>query len=439
MTEMLRPILEMLVVIPGMLIAYVPVQSYLKQRPRELILWLAPLTVCLPVLGGLLSYALHISTGLVILAVIVIFMLVYTKTLSISVWKSGNVFLAIVVVFVCVNSLARAINAIMTKEMNLTENELWFCVGAGILYNILCWACVFLVWYPAAHEARDLIEDDNLPITWKIFGVLPMVFIGINLFIIPKRRGILYMGRIMQGYIVVCFALFILLGLFYAMFLIIANNLNKNARLQQENQFLAMQQSRYDNLKSAIEETRQARHDLRHHFAHLSGMAQDGDLEKMKRYLSEAQNNIPNLDMRFSENRTVDSVIGHYCTLAHRNEIPFLPKIDLPADIPIGNMDMCLVLSNLLENALEASLRAVQRKPQIVIEIYMHSERLVLIQVQNTFDGEIKEKDGILRSSKRKGNGIGIQSVRRIAEKNSGDAVFTYDDGLFTARVMLRG
>lgn len=247
------------------------------------------------------------------------------------------------------------------------------------------------------------------------------------------------MGRIMQGYIVVCFALFILLGLFYAMFLIIANNLNKNARLQQENQFLAMQQSRYDNLKSAIEETRQARHDLRHHFAHLSGMAQDGDLEKMKRYLSEAQNNIPNLDMRFSENRTVDSVIGHYCTLAHRNEIPFLPKIDLPADIPIGNMDMCLVLSNLLENALEASLRAVQRKPQIVIEIYMHSERLVLIQVQNTFDGEIKEKDGILRSSKRKGNGIGIQSVRRIAEKNSGDAVFTYDDGLFTARVMLRG
>ena len=159
----------------------------------------------------------------------------------------------------------------------------------------------------------------------------------------------------------------------------------------------------------------------------------------MKRYLSEAQKNIPNLDMRFSENRTVDSVIGHYCTLAHRNEIPFLPKIDLPADIPIGNMDMCLVLSNLLENALEASLRAVQRKPQIVIEIYMHSERLVLIQVQNTFDGEIKEKDGILRSSKRKGNGIGIQSVRRIAEKNSGDAVFTYDDGLFTARVMLRG
>ena len=118
MTEMLRPILEMLVVIPGMLIAYVPVQSYLKQRPRELILWLAPLTVCLPVLGGLLSYALHISTGLVILAVIVIFMLVYTKTLSISVWKSGNVFLAIVAVFVCVNSLARAINAIMTKEMN---------------------------------------------------------------------------------------------------------------------------------------------------------------------------------------------------------------------------------------------------------------------------------------------------------------------------------
>lgn len=439
MTEMLRPILEMLVVIPGMLIAYVPVQSYLKQRTFKFIAWIVPLIVGMPVIGGLLSYDLHIPTGLILPVVIIIFMIVYKKTLSISVWKAGSVFLAIVAVFTYINSFARVINAYMTEDMNLTENELWFCVGAGVVYNLLCWICVFLAWYPATHEARKLIEDDNLPITWKIFWVLPVMFIGINLFMIPDHRDILYTGRVMQGYIIINLALLTLLGVFYAMFLIIANGLNKNARLQQENQFLAMQQSRYDNLKSAIEETRQARHDLRHHFTHVSTMAEDGDLEKIKRYLAAVQNNIPSLDMSFSENQTVDSVIGHYCTLAHRNEVPFLSKIDLPGDIPINDMDMCLVLSNLLENALEASLRTAERKRQIVIEAYMHSERLVLIQVQNTFDGEIKEKDGILRSSKRKGNGIGIQSVRRIAEKNSGDAVFTYDDGLFTARVMLRG
>lgn len=54
------------------------------------------------------------------------------------------------------------------------------------------------------------------------------------------------------------------------------------------------------------------------------------------------------------------------------------------------------------------------------------------------FDGEIREKNGALQSSKRKG-GIGVQSVRRIAEKTGGASTFTYLDGVFMAKVMLHG
>ena len=70
---------------------------------------------------------------------------------------------------------------------------------------------------------------------------------------------------------------------------------------------------------------------------------------------------------------------------------------------------------------------------------YLHDERLLLIEVENAFDGEIREKDGAFRSSKRKGNGVGIQSVRHIAEKTGGASTFAYQDGRFSARVMLRG
>lgn len=439
MTEMLRPIFEILVVIPGMLLACLPVRSYLKQSPLKLLSWLAPLLVGMSVTGGLLSYVLNISTGWAVSAIILISIFVYAKILRVSVWKSGSVFLAVIAVFACVNSISRAIDAIMTADVNPTENELWFCFEAGALYNLLCWICVILVWYPATHAAKNLVEDDSLPVTWKIFWVLPMVFIELEFFMVPRHHDTLYTGRVMQGYIVISLALLALLGLFYAMFLIIANGLNKNAKLQQENQFLIMRQSRYDNLKSAIEETRQARHDMRHHFTRLSTMAEDGDIEKIKLYLSKAQNNIPDLDMRFSDNRAVDSVIGHYCALAQRDGIPFLSKIDLPRELSVDEMDLCLVLSNLLENALEASLRVTGGKRQITIEAYMHSQRLVLIQAQNTFNGEIREKEGIFKSSKRKGNGIGIQSVRRIAEKSGGGSTFDYCNEIFTAKVMLRG
>ena len=99
---------------------------------------------------------------------------------------------------------------------------------------------------------------------------------------------------------------------------------------------------------------------------------------------------------------------------------------------------MCLVLSNLLENALEASLKTSAAKRSINISAYLHSPHLLLIQVTNPFDGEIHEKNHVFQSSKRHGNGVGIQSVRRIAEKNGGASTFTYDSNVFSAQIMLR-
>ena len=65
---------------------------------------------------------------------------------------------------------------------------------------------------------------------------------------------------------------------------------------------------------------------------------------------------------------------------------------------------------------------------------------LALIQVENTCMMELSgKKDGVFQSSKRKGDGVGIQSVRHIAEKTGGVSTVTYQDGLFCVKVMLCG
>ena len=74
-----------------------------------------------------------------------------------------------------------------------------------------------------------------------------------------------------------------------------AISINRNVRLQQENQLLSMQQQRYESLKAAIEEARQARHDLRHQLCQLAALAEEGNLEKIKAYLSGAVSRIPSL------------------------------------------------------------------------------------------------------------------------------------------------
>ena len=71
--------------------------------------------------------------------------------------------------------------------------------------------------------------------------VLPLVFIALNLFMIPKYADTLYTGRVLQGYFVICIALLFLMLFFNAIFLLMAISINRNVRLQQENQPLSMQ------------------------------------------------------------------------------------------------------------------------------------------------------------------------------------------------------
>lgn len=256
---------------------------------------------------------------------------------------------------------------------------------------------------------------------------------------IPRYQITLRTGRVLQVYIVMSIALLFLMFLFNAIFLLMANSLNRNARLQQENQFLSMQQQRYESLKAAIEEVRQARHDMRHQLNQISALAEAGDLDGLKAYLAKTVSRIPNLDMSFCENRAADSVVGHYYALAKREGIPFCARLNLPQTLPVDEMDLCLVLSNLLENAFEASLRTAPARRKIEITAYVHAERLLLVEVENAFDGAVHEKSGVFRSSKRRENGIGIQSVRHIAEKTGGASTFTYQNGIFSAKVMLCG
>ena len=439
MREALRPILELAVVIPGLLLAYFPVKSFLKQPCGKLAAWLVPMMLGLCVGGGLLCWHFRVSTAYAIACVTGIAVFLYVKTSQISLWKSGTIALSVCAVYACLNSLSRALNTVMLMRIQTIPTEPWFCLRACIVYNAVCWLLTAAAYYPATHAVRTMVEDDNFAQTWYVFWVLPLMFIALNLFMIPIYPTTLYTGRVLQGYIVLSIALLVLLFVFNTIFLLMATSLNRNARLRQENQLLSLQQQRYENLKTAIEEARQARHDMRHHLNHISMLAEENDMETLKAYLAQTVSRIPDLDMHFCENRAADSVLGYYCALAKREGIPFSAQIDLPQTLPVDELDMCLVLSNLLENALEASLRTVPVRRWMKVNAYVHAERLLLMQVENACGGEIKETNGVFRSSKRKGNGIGIQSVRHIAEKNGGASTFACQDGVFCAKIMLRG
>ena len=112
MKDILRPILELSVVLPGLLLAYFPVKSYLKQSPGKLAAQILPLMAGLCIGGGIVCYQLHASTASALAGITLLAIGLYTGRLQISLWKSGTIALTVCAVFACINSLSRAISTV---------------------------------------------------------------------------------------------------------------------------------------------------------------------------------------------------------------------------------------------------------------------------------------------------------------------------------------
>ena len=84
--------------------------------------------------------------ALTLLAVVI-----YIKTLRISLWKSGTIALSVCAVFACINSLCRAINAAMLVGLPQAQAAPWFCLRAVICYHAICWLFAAIAYYTATH------------------------------------------------------------------------------------------------------------------------------------------------------------------------------------------------------------------------------------------------------------------------------------------------
>lgn len=435
MTQFLCTALELMILLPGMLVAYLPMRDCLRIPPAKLAAVTVPLVLILCAACGAVSCLFHVGTVWLFFPATAIMGFFYVHTLSITRWKSVSVFLAICGVFSCLGSTAIAVNGILSPGDFAPPLSL----RGALFWLVLCCVSVLAVWHPTTHASKKLLEEDAFAQTWYVFWLLPILFIGLNLFMIPKNPNILTYGRLRLLYILFSFVLLVLLLLFYALFYLMASSLNRNDRLRRENQLLSMQQARYASLRAAIEQTRHARHDMRHHFHILQSFAAQKKWESLTAYLDEVQGSIPDSDLGLCQNTAVDGVAGYFAALYREHGIPLTFSLDLPAQLPVLEIELCSVLSNLLENALEAGIKTAPDRRQTSVQAYLYSEYMVLLSVENTYDEMIREKDGVFLSSKRPGEGIGLQAVRHTAEKNGGYSRFHYEAGKFTANVILRG
>jgi len=201
-----------------------------------------------------------------------------------------------------------------------------------------------------------------------------------------------------------------------------------------------MQREYYPVILESVEEARQARHDLRHHVNVIRGLISSGNREGLDAYFNDYASGISTMTpLTYCENYVVDVVLRHFSAIAAREGIRYSANAAIPEYLPIENADICIILSNLLENALEANAY-VTKDNHIGVTIRQVGKELVIL-VDNSFDGSVRTRRGAFISRKRQDReGIGLTSVRTVAEKYGGGAEFTTDleNRIFRSQVILR-
>lgn len=182
---------------------------------------------------------------------------------------------------------------------------------------------------------------------------------------------------------------------------------------------------------------------MKNNLVSILAYAENRDYEKIIAFVNEVlgTGGMAATDISHSGNIVIDSLISYWFMTAKQENIEFSVDICVPMILPFKGADICLILGNLLENAVEAAQK-VEGKRYIKTKIKYDKNNL-LVFVSNSYKGTLmKTKDNRLRTTKSdvENHGVGLPSVYRAVTKYHGTVVI--DDSkleCFRIRVFLYG
>lgn len=301
----------------------------------------------------------------------------------------------------------------------------------------LCIAAAFwfLYYKLLVGRLRPLFNREDSDDIWRILWLVPALFCAIHYFCIWT-----YGGLFSSSLLNVAFLVIVNLGAAFVSYLVakMVDERTRLLRLEAENQRLAMQTAQYESLKGRMEETRQARHDLRQHLRLMQSYIDNKNETALRDYIKEYGQTLPaDNGIRYSENTVTDTVVRYYAELAQAQGISFDARMEFPALLNLPDPDLCVLLGNLLENALDSCKKHQSEAPYIRMGGKLVGTQMLTIIVDNCPADEPKWKNDVLLSTKRNTAGTGTASIRSIAKRYDGEARFEWKDKIFSASVVI--
>lgn len=277
----------------------------------------------------------------------------------------------------------------------------------------------------------------NLEKGWLIFCVIPITYSIItysygnyNTTVIITRSSF---APIIRGLIFTIVS--------YIMIFWILKQTREQLTMQNEQNLLLMQiaasKQNLETLKESQEKTIIYRHDMRHHLNLINAYLADNNKEAAQNYIIEVEKTIESVTVKsYCSNYSLNLIINFYITKAKNEYIDVSTQIDLPIGLSISDMDLCLIFSNAIENAINY-LTSIQRIENRILNILCKSKNgKMFIEITNSFEGKLMLVDRI-PISHSENHGYGTKSIAAIAEKYNGVYSFIAENGNFVTRVII--
>lgn len=180
------------------------------------------------------------------------------------------------------------------------------------------------------------------------------------------------------------------------------------------------------------------RHDYHNHIQTMKAYRSLDENDKIDAYLNSLDTDLTSVDTLIkSGNVMVDAILNSKLSLAKNRKISINAKAVVPKSITIPEIDLCVIIGNLLDNAIEACL-LIDDEAKRFIRVYVDLKRENLyISITNVSGSKIQTQNGRYISGKGANHGFGLMRVDKIVEKYAGYIKRRDEDGAFTSEIML--
>lgn len=311
--------------------------------------------------------------------------------------------------------------------------------GDDIMQNIaeilITLPLLFVLLRFAAPSVRSIM---HLPISVQYqFGLIPAIYYGFD-YLTQTYTNLLLEGSLLA----VEFMPFVCCVVYLVFTLHISAAERVRSQLEQTQHNLSLQVAQavrqIENLRKSQQKASAYRHDLRHHMQYLLACIENERLEQAQSYIREICSEIEaNKVVPFCENEAANLIFSAFVGRAEEQGIPLKVKAALSQSTAISENDLCVLLSNALENALNACQKRKDKGLSGNIDVSAYEKKgKVFLQILNSCDENITFVKGIPVADEL-GHGIGVRSICAIVEKYGGIYSFSVKEGQFILRISL--